>query len=60
MRYHHIRDWVQKKVVKIEKVRSVDNTADLFTKALRVLGRLPPRSHEHHAATLVRDFEIKL
>uniref|UniRef100_A0A7S0QV68 Copia protein n=1 Tax=Pyramimonas obovata TaxID=1411642 RepID=A0A7S0QV68_9CHLO len=54
IRYHHIRDWVQSKVVKIEKVRSIDNIADLFTKPL------PARLHEHHSATFVREFKINL
>ena len=43
IRYHHIRDWVQSKVVKIEKVKSLDNTADIFTKSL------PTQLHVHHA-----------
>jgi len=54
IRYHHIRDWVQSKVVKIEKVRSIDNIADLFTKPL------PARLHEHHSATFVREFKINM
>ena len=49
VRYHHIRDWVQSKVVKIGKVKSIDNTADLFTKSL------PAQLHVHHAATFVRE-----
>ena len=47
VRYHHIRHWVQSKVVKLEKVRSIDNTADIFTKAL------PTRLHLHHSATFL-------
>ena len=49
VRYHHIRDWVQSKVVKIEKVKTLDNTADIFTKSL------PTQLHQHHAATFVRE-----
>ena len=49
VRYHHIRDWVQSKVVKIEKVKTLDNTADIFTKSL------PTQLHHHHAATFVRE-----
>jgi hypothetical protein len=40
IRVHHVRDWVKKKLIKIVKVPTADNTADLFTKAL------PRASHE--------------
>jgi hypothetical protein len=48
IRFHYVRQWVQSKVVTIQKVHTLDNTADLFTKAL------PVKLHEHHTATLVR------
>jgi hypothetical protein len=48
VRYHHVRDWVQSKVVQVEKIGTIDNLADLFTKPL------PTQLHQHHALTLVR------
>jgi hypothetical protein len=48
VRYHHIRDWVQSKVVQIEKIGTIDNTADIFTKPLGV------QLFQHHSTSLTR------
>jgi hypothetical protein len=48
VRYHHIRDWVQSKVVQIEKIGTLDNTADIFTKPLGV------QLFQHHSTSLTR------
>jgi hypothetical protein len=34
IRYHHIRDGVEKKKIKLLRVATADNTADTLTKAL--------------------------
>jgi len=34
IRYHHVRDWVEKKTIELVKVPTADNMADIFTKAL--------------------------
>jgi len=34
IKYHHIRDLVNKKIIKLEYIKSKDNLADCFTKYL--------------------------
>ena len=54
IRYHHIRDWVQSKVVEIEKIWTTDNLADLLTKPLG------SQLHQHHSLfwLLFADFYV--
>jgi len=37
IRYHAIRDWIKKKLIKLFFVSTDDNVADIFTKALNSL-----------------------
>ena len=34
IRYHHVRDWVQKKIIEIVKVPTEENISDILTKSL--------------------------
>ena len=34
MKYHFIRDMVEKKIVELRHVNTLDNVADIFTKAI--------------------------
>lgn len=47
VRYHFIREWVQSGTIKILKVHTTKNVADIFTKSL------PRNTHEFHTNTFL-------
>ena len=47
IRYHHVRDLVAQKVIKIEYIKTTENIADIQTKAL------PRAAFEYHCKTFL-------